>query len=68
LEVGARALGTNGKPFNEDSIGGALAIRQLKSELREMGLDSTGPQALSQRDRSRFSEGLDQIVQAALRA
>ena len=68
LEVGARALGTNGKPFNEDSIGGALAIRQLKSELREMGLESTGPQALSQRDRSRFSEGLDQIVQAALRA
>jgi uncharacterized protein YaiI (UPF0178 family) len=43
LAAGARVLGTNGRPFTEDSIGGALATRELKSQLREMGLQSGGP-------------------------
>jgi uncharacterized protein YaiI (UPF0178 family) len=67
LEVGARVLGTNGRPFTEDSIGGALATRELKSELREAGVASGGPPPLSQKDRSRFLSALDQQVQAGLR-
>lgn len=67
LTAGARALGTNGQPFTEDSIGGALATRQLKSELREMGIESGGPRALSNKDRSRFLSSLDQLVQKSLR-
>ncbi len=68
LAAGAFVLGTDGRPFTEDTIGGALASRQLKSDLRGMGVAAGGPRPLSARDRSRFSSRLDQMVQAALRA
>ncbi len=67
LAAGARVLGTNGRPFTEDSIGGALATRELKSQLREMGLQSGGPRPLSSKDRSRFLSKLDEFVQRGLR-
>ena len=67
LEVGARVLSTNGRAFSEDSIGGALATRELKSQLRESGVSTGGPPALSSRDRSRFLSKLDEMVQAGMR-
>ena len=67
LAVGARVLGTHGRPFTEDSIGGALATRELKSYLRESGLPSGGPKAISPKDRSRFLSKLDELVCASLR-
>ncbi len=67
LAAGARVLGTNGRPFTEDSIGGALATRDLKSQLREAGIQSGGPRALSERDRSRFLSKLDELVQLGRR-
>ena len=68
LEVGARVVGTTGSVFTEDMIGGALATRELKSDLREAGVSSGGPPPISQRDRSRFANALEQQVQAGLRA
>ena len=67
LADGARVLGNNGRPFTEDSIGGALATRELKSHLREIGIASGGPRALSSKDRSRFLSKLDELVQRGLR-
>ena len=67
LEVGASVLGSNGKPFDEDMIGGALAMRELKSELREVGTIAGGPPPLSAKDRSRFVSRLDELVQRGLR-
>ncbi len=67
LEVGAKVLGTNGRPFDVDMIGGALAMRELKTELREGGAVTGGPPPISARDRSRFASRLDQLVQQALR-
>jgi hypothetical protein len=67
LDAGARVLGSDGRPFTEDSIGGALATRQLKSELREMGMASGGPRPLSQKDRSRFLSALDRLVTQGMR-
>ena len=66
LEAGARVLGTHGQPFTEDSIGSALATRDLKAELRESGLVGGGPPPLSQRDRSRFAASLDRLVQQGI--
>jgi hypothetical protein len=63
LAVGARVLGTSGVAFSEDSIGGALATRELKSELREAGIAAGGPPPISSRDRSRFLAKLDELVQ-----
>jgi len=68
LAAGALVLGTDGRPFTEDSIGGALATRDLKAYLRETGAASGGPRALTPRDRSRFESKLDELVQRCLRS
>lgn len=62
LEVGASVLGSDGREFTSDSIGGALATRAIKSSIRESGQPTRGPRPLSPRDRSRFSNELDRIV------
>lgn len=67
LEVGALALGTNGREFTIDSIGGALATREIKAQVRETGVMTGGPPPLTNRDRSRFSNTLDQVVHRAMR-
>ena len=67
IESGASALGTNGREFSEESIGGALATREIKSTLRESGVPTRGPRPMSDRDRSRFSNELDRIVNRSMR-
>ena len=67
LASGARVLGPDGRPFTEDSIGGALATRELKSSLREAGIHSGGPRAISDKERSRFQSKLDELVRTSLR-
>ena len=65
LEKGAGVLGPRGRPFTEDSIGGALATRELMSQLRDMGEVSGGPAPFEKRDRSQFLQALDQMVHAS---
>lgn len=67
LEVGAFALGTTGREFTSDSIGSALATREIKASIRESGVLTGGPPPLTGRDRSRFSNALDRVVHAAMR-
>jgi uncharacterized protein YaiI (UPF0178 family) len=67
LEAGARALGTTGREFDRENIGGALASRELMSQLRESGEITGGPRSMSPRDRSRFLSALDALVQRELR-
>jgi uncharacterized protein len=67
LKKGAVVIGTSGKPFSPDNIGGALAARALTQDLRDMGLASGGPPPMSQKDRSQFLQTLDQAVQALKR-
>ena len=67
LEKGARALGPKGRVFTEASIGDALADRELRSQLREHGTITGGPAPFGKRDRSRFLQRLDDLVQACQR-
>ena len=67
LEKGARVLDPPGSVFTEDSIGEALAGRELLSQLREMGTISGGPAPFEKRDRSRFLQQLDQTIQTVKR-
>lgn len=67
LEKGAFALGTNGREFTPESIGGALATREIKAAIRESGAQTGGPRPLGARDRSRFSGALDRLAHRALR-
>ena len=67
LKAGAKAIGPTGKPFDNGSIGMALAMRDLQSHLRETGESRGFNPAFTPRDRSRFLEALENAVQAAKR-
>lgn len=67
LARGAAALAFNGKRWTGDNIGGALAGREIGRHLREMGVATGGPAALTKADRSRFLSELDAVVRRALR-
>ena len=64
IKKGAQVIGTTGKPFTEDNIGMAVASRDLMSELRSAGEITGGPPPLRKRDRSRFLEKLDNMIQS----
>lgn len=65
LKAGAIVLGHDGAHFSADSIGMALAMRALKSDLREMGEISGAGPSFSKKDRSRFLESLELAVRNA---
>jgi len=67
VKEGARVIGPTGKPFTEDNIGQAVATRDLLSELREAGEITGGPPPLKKRDRSRFLQQLDEVIQSIRR-
>lgn len=67
IEIGGTALHSNGKPFTKESIGMALAMRDLMQQLRESGnMNGTNP-SFSKEDRSRFLRSLEEAIQAKLR-
>jgi uncharacterized protein len=67
LNKGAGVLGTTGKEFTDSEIGDALATRDLLKELREAGAITGGPAQFGKRDRSRFLQSLDQMIQRVRR-
>jgi len=62
VRSGASVIGPTGKSFDEDSIGMALATRNLMSDLRSAGATTRGPKPLSRQDVSRFLSALDLAV------
>ena len=68
IKKGAMVIAHNGKPFSEDSIGMALAMRDLMSQLRETGEVRGNNPVFTPADRSRFLQGLENIIQALKRA
>ena len=67
LKAGAKVIGPTGKPFDQGSIGMALAMRDLQSHLRETGESRGFNPSFTPKDRSRFLEALEQAVQATKR-
>lgn len=63
VQAGAQALNPRGRVYDENSIGSALAMRDLLAELREQGTVSGGPAPFQKRDRSQFLQRLDEIIQ-----
>lgn len=67
LQKGARALAPNGRVWEENNIGAALAGRELSRHLRELGMNAGGGPPMGKQDRSNFLVALDRLLQAALR-
>lgn len=62
LQTGAIVLRPNGKPFTENSIGGAIATRAIMADLRAGGDQVGGAAPFSKADRSRYLSALDEAI------
>jgi uncharacterized protein YaiI (UPF0178 family) len=62
VKAGAAVIAPNGRAFTEDSIGMALAVRDLMTDLRSAGDVTSGPRPFAPRDRSTFLSALDQAI------
>jgi uncharacterized protein YaiI (UPF0178 family) len=67
LENGAAVLDSRGRAFTEDSIGNALASRDLMDQLRAQGATIGGPAPFQPKHRSQFLQKLDQSIQSIRR-
>ncbi|MEH6474308.1 MAG: YaiI/YqxD family protein [Sneathiella sp.] len=68
LKKKAVVMGPTGKPFTEQSIGMALAMRELNTHLRDIGEISGKNAAFSKRDRSNFLNILENTLQRLRKA
>ncbi|MEO3387501.1 YaiI/YqxD family protein [Mesorhizobium sp. CAU 1741] len=68
VEKGVHVLGPTGRPFTPESIGMAVAMRDLKQHLRESGEIKGYNPGFSAKDRSAFLSALDQTVRRAVRS
>ena len=66
LKNGARVIGPKGRVFTDDTIGDALAKREILSSMREHGEMTGGPAPFQPKDRSRFLQRLDDAARACL--
>lgn len=65
LSADAKVLAPNGKPFDTDNIGSAIAMRAIMADLRA-GADmpnAGGPPPFSASDRSTFLQSLHNVVE-----
>jgi len=62
LDKGAIVLGPTGRRFTVDSIGMALAMRELNQHLRETGASRGFNANFTSKDRSAFLQALDEAV------
>lgn len=63
----ARVLDPKGRPFTDNDIGSALAMRDLMGALRQGGAVTGGPAPMTAKDRSRFLAKLDEAIVAVRR-
>lgn len=68
VALGAHVIGPTGRPFTPETIGMAVAMRDLKQHLRETGESKGYNASFTPRDRSAFLGALDQAVRRALRS
>ena len=67
VKTGAKVIGPTGRAFTADSIGMALATRNLMEDLRSAGAVTGGPRPFSDRDRSTFLSALHEAIEALKR-
>jgi uncharacterized protein YaiI (UPF0178 family) len=68
IKAGAKVIAPAGRVLTEDSIGMALATRNLMEDLRSAGQITGGPKPFHPRDRSNFLSTLDLAIVQLKRA
>lgn len=67
LDKGCLALSPRGERFDAGSIRERLQMRDMLEQLRDAGVQTTGPSVLSQADRRLFANALDGLLFKRLR-
>jgi uncharacterized protein YaiI (UPF0178 family) len=62
VRKGAHALSPRGELYTDENVRERLAFRNLMDQLRSVGIDTGGPQALGQADRQAFANQLDRLL------
>ena len=68
LKNGACAMSPTGKVFNDDNIGAAKVMRELRAYLREAGLAPSYNATFSKHKRSHFLQALEEMIQSIKRS
>lgn len=68
LVRGASAIAPNGRVFDRETIGSAIAQRAIMEQIRSTGAITGGPKPFDRNDRSRFLQALDEAVNKSARA
>jgi uncharacterized protein YaiI (UPF0178 family) len=63
VKRGGHALDPRGKPYTEDNVAQALALRNLMDQLRSEGHTLDGPPPIGERERQAFAAELQRILQ-----
>jgi uncharacterized protein len=64
---GVTVLDPRGEPFEPETIGERLAVRDFMEGLRGAGVETGGARPWGPRDRQRFADALDRLLTRALR-
>ena len=67
LKNGACAISPTGKVFNNDNIGAAKVMRELRAYLRETGVAPSHNDTFSKQKRSHFLQALEEMIQSIKR-
>lgn len=59
VAMGALAISPRGERFTKENARSRLAVRDFMTELRDSGVATGGPSALSNSDKQRFANALD---------
>jgi uncharacterized protein YaiI (UPF0178 family) len=62
ITKGAQALSPRGELYTKETIKARLTIRDFMETMRSSGIQTGGPNALSQTDRREFANHLDRIL------
>lgn len=62
VDKGAHALNPRGELYTPDNIKARLNLRDFMATLRDSGVNTGGPAALSQSDRQAFANHLDRLL------
>jgi uncharacterized protein YaiI (UPF0178 family) len=62
IEKGGHALSPRGEMYSTENIGARLNMRDFMDTMRASGIDTGGPPVLSQSDRQKFANYLDQLL------
>ena len=67
VDGGGVAIGTRGELYDDASVHGRLAARNLMEQFRSAGMETSGPKPLSQKDVQTFANQLDRTLTRALK-